>query len=74
MQKNYGLSQLLDDFVEGSINETNSNESNNNSNKDNNNNIITEEKPLNSDIEEVPNEPLIPAEDEITCVKPIEIK
>ena len=67
-KKNYGLSQLLDDFVEGSTNETNSNESNNNSNTDNNN-IIPEEKSLNSDIEEVPNEPLIPAEDVITSEK-----
>ena len=56
-QKNYGLSQLLDGFLEGSVNE-------NNTESNSNNNIITE-KSSDSDIEEVPNEPLITLDDMI---------
>ena len=66
-KKNYGLSQLLDSFLEGSSSIANNNESNNISNTDNNKiNIITKKKSSDSDIEEVPNEPLIPAEEDVT--------
>ena len=56
-KKNYGLSELLDGFLEGNTKENN-NESNSN------NNVITE-KSSDSDIEEVPNEPLITLDDMI---------
>ena len=52
-KKNYGLTQLLDGFLEGT------NNTNNNNTKDIN--IITESN-SDSEIEEVPNEPLIPSE------------
>ena len=66
-KKNYGLSQFLDSFLEGSSSIANNNESNNISNTDNNKiNIITKKKSSDSDIEEVPNEPLIPAEEDVT--------
>jgi len=56
-KKNYGLSELLDGFLEGNTKE-------NNSESNSNNNVITE-KSSDSDIEEVPNEPLITLDDMI---------
>ena len=67
-KKNYGLGQLLDGFLEGSTNKNNNNTDNTNSDKDNVN-IITEEKPSDEDIEEVPNEPLISTEETNTIEK-----
>ena len=67
-KKNYGLGQLLDGFLEGSTNKNNNNTDNTNSDKDNVN-IITEEKPPDEDIEEVPNEPLISTEETNTIEK-----
>ena len=67
-KKNYGLGQLLDGFLEGSTNKNNNNTDNTNSDKDDVN-IITEEKPPDEDIEEVPNEPLISTEETNTIEK-----
>ena len=67
-KKNYGLGQLLDGFLEGSTNKNNNNTDNTNSDKDDIN-IITEEKPPDEDIEEVPNEPLISTEETNTIEK-----
>ena len=67
-KKNYGLGQLLDGFLEGSTNKNNNNTDNTNSDKDDVN-IITEEKPSDEDIEEVPNEPLISTEETNTIEK-----
>ena len=72
-KKNYGLSQLLDGFLEASPSKINNDTDNTNSDKDNMN-IITEEKQGDSDIEEVPNEPLISVEDIITSEKKIIFK
>ena len=72
-KKNYGLSQLLDGFLEASPSKINNDTDNTNSDKDNMN-IITEEKQGDSDIEEVPNEPLISVEDIITNEKKIIFK
>jgi len=55
-KKNYGLTQLLDSFLEGSNTNINQNQNSDNTN------IITTEKSSDSDIEEVPNEPLIKQE------------
>jgi hypothetical protein len=60
-KKNYGLTQLLDSFLEGKT----SSEIINTSNENNNNiNIITEKSPY-SDIEEVPNDPLLEEKEKI---------
>ena len=60
-KKNYGLTQLLDSFLEGKT----SSEIINTSNDNNNNmNIITEKSP-DSDIEEVPNDPLLEEKEKI---------
>ena len=59
-KKNYGLTQLLDSFLEG-----NSNSEINNTNNDKNINIITTEKSSDSDIEEVPNDPLLEEKEKI---------
>ena len=67
-KKNYGLGQLLDGFLEGSTNKNNNSTDNTNSDKDDVN-IITEEKPPDEDIEEVPNEPLISTEETNTIEK-----
>ena len=67
-KKNYGLGQLLDGFLEGSTNKNNNSTDNTNSDKDDIN-IITEEKPPDEDIEEVPNEPLISTEETNTIEK-----
>jgi hypothetical protein len=72
-KKNYGLSQLLDGFLEASPSKINNDTDNTNSDKDNMN-IITEEKQGDSDIEEVPNEPLISVENIITSEKKIVFK
>jgi len=72
-KKNYGLSQLLEGFLEGSTNKINNDTDNTNSDKDNMN-IISEEKQGETDIEEVPNEPLISVEDMITSEKKIIFK
>ena len=61
-KKNYGLSNLLDSFLEGN------NENNNKINPENTINTISE-KSSDSDIEEVPNEPLITLENIITDKK-----
>jgi diacylglycerol kinase (ATP) len=61
-KKNYGLSNLLDSFLEGN------NENNNKINPENTLNTISE-KSSDSDIEEVPNEPLITLENIITDKK-----
>ena len=55
-KKNYGLSELLDGFLEGCTKENNN---------ENSNNKVIEEKSSDSDIEEVPNEPLITLDDMI---------
>ena len=60
-KKNYGLTQLLDSFLEGN---TNSEISNTNNDNDKNINIITE-KSSDSDIEEVPNDPLLEEKEKI---------
>ena len=61
-KKNYGLTQLLDGFLEGN---NNININNNNSNTSENEiNIITEKS--DSDLEEVPNEPLPLLNEKIT--------
>ena len=70
---NYGLTQLLDGFLEASPSKINNDTDNTNSDKDNMN-IITEEKQGDSDIEEVPNEPLISVDDIITSEKKIIFK
>ena len=67
-KKNYGLAQLLDGFLEGSTNKNNNSIDNTNSDKDNMN-IIKEEKSSDSDIEEVPNEPLISTDETDTIEK-----
>ena len=67
-KKNYGLGQLLDGFLEGSTNKNNNSTDNTNNDKDDVN-IITEEKPPDEDIEEVPNEPLISTEETNTIEK-----
>ena len=60
-KKNYGLTQLLDSFLEGKT----SSEIINTSNDNNNNiNIISEKSP-DSDIEEVPNDPLLEEKEKI---------
>ena len=61
-KKNYGLSNLLDSFLEGN------NDNNNIINPENTINTISE-KSSDSDIEEVPNEPLITLENIITDKK-----
>ena len=66
-KKNYGLSQLLDSFMEGG---NNPNSNTISSDNDNNNYILLkEDKSSDSDIEEVPNEPLITVNDMITSEK-----
>ena len=60
-KKNYGLTQLLDSFLEGN---SNNEISNANNDKDKNINIITE-KSSDSDIEEVPNDPLLEEKEKI---------
>ena len=74
-KKNYGLSELLDGFLEGN-NLTNNNNINNINNENNNttdNNInIIQEKESDSDIEEVPNEPLITEEKNMIDVENVQ--
>jgi diacylglycerol kinase (ATP) len=60
-KKNYGLTQLLDSFLEGN---SNSEINNTNNGNDKNINIITE-KSSDSDIEEVPNDPLLEEKEKI---------
>ena len=66
-KKNYGLSQLLDSFMEGGNNPNSNTISSDNDNK--NNILLKEDKSSDSDIEEVPNEPLITVNDMITSEK-----
>ena len=72
-RKNYGLAQLLDSFLEVTPNKINNDTDNTNNDKDNLNEI-TEEKQGETDIEEVPNEPLISVENIITSEKKIIFK
>ena len=72
-KKNYGLAQLLDSFLEVTPNKINNDTDNTNNDKDNLNEI-TEEKLGETDIEEVPNEPLISVENIITSEKKIIFK
>ena len=60
-KKNYGLTQLLDGFLEGN---NNINLNNTNNSSDNDINILTEKS--DSDLEEVPNEPLPLLNEKIT--------
>ena len=60
-KKNYGLTQLLDSFLEGKA----SSEIINTSNDNNNNMNIITEKSSDSDIEEVPNDPLLEEKEKI---------
>ena len=73
-KKNYGLSELLDGFLEGNnlTNNNNINNINNNTNINDNNINIIQEKESDSDIEEVPNEPLITEEKNIIDVENIQ--
>ena len=66
-KKNYGISQLLDSFIEGGNNPNSNTISSDNDNK--NNILLKEDKSSDSDIEEVPNEPLITVNDMITSEK-----